>query len=145
MAESLGMKLGKCARRLHSVMDNSTGGEVSAQQLRILGYLTHKGGCAVQKDIEQSFRLSRPAVSQILDHMVENGLVTREISKGDRRSRLVTLTDEGKHLSKSTYEKICNLEKKFFSVLSEEEKKVLVNSLDKIYKALEEYSDKTSC
>lgn len=144
MTENIGMKLAKTSRRLHSVMDCFAGSDCTSQQLKILGFLARHGGSAVQKDIEHCFRLTRPAVSQILDHMQENGLVSREVSADDRRSRLITLTDKGERIAHSTYEKICSFEKNIFSVLSEEEQLQFSQSLDKLCRALEDYSDKAS-
>ena len=46
-------------------------------------------------DIRENLDVSKPAVSQILNALQNKGLVTREISKEDRRKIIVRLTPEG--------------------------------------------------
>lgn len=41
--------------------------------------------------------LTKQAVQQSLDQLEQKGLVRRDIAQGDRRARIVHLTDEGAH------------------------------------------------
>ncbi|MFW0785706.1 MarR family transcriptional regulator [Gordonia sp. CPCC 206044] len=48
-----------------------------------------------QRDLADRLGVDAPAVSGIVDDLVERGLVTREPHPTDRRSKLVTITESG--------------------------------------------------
>src|SRR5215204_6962040 len=76
----------------------STGGEydLAPQQmiaLRILG-----GGPQKMSDLANSLFCDNSNVTGIVDRLEERGLVRREAAEGDRRVKLLVLTDEGERI-----------------------------------------------
>jgi DNA-binding MarR family transcriptional regulator len=73
----------------------STG--LSMPQFGLLMRLHYGGGCEVH-DIGSHLDISSAAASQMVDRLVQSGLVLREESPDDRRVRQVTLTAKGQEL-----------------------------------------------
>jgi len=48
--------------------------------------------------ISEQFEITPPAASQLVDKLVQNGLVHREEDPHDRRAKSLKLTDKGKEL-----------------------------------------------
>jgi len=73
----------------------STG--LSMPQFSILMQLHHRGNCGIG-DISERFDITSAAASQLVDKLVQSGLIQREEDPHDRRAKLLNLTDKGKEL-----------------------------------------------
>ena len=73
----------------------STG--ISMPQFGILMQLHHTGNCAVG-DISERFDITNAAASQLVDKLVQGGLIQREEDPDDRRARRLNLTQKGRDL-----------------------------------------------
>jgi DNA-binding MarR family transcriptional regulator len=73
----------------------STG--ISMPQFSILMQLHHSANCAVG-DISERFDITNAAASQLVDKLVQGGLIQREEDPHDRRARLLNLTEKGRAL-----------------------------------------------
>ena len=71
----------------------STG--LSMPQFSILMQLHHKGACGVS-DISERFDITNAAASQLVDKLVQSGLIQREEDPHDRRAKLLNLTEKGR-------------------------------------------------
>lgn len=72
---------------------------ISIPQLLVMQYLDQQPDkCASGKDIKLYINLNASTVSGILVRLENKLLIKRVSSKNDRRSSLVALTEEGKHL-----------------------------------------------
>ena len=67
----------------------------SFSQVKMM-FLLEDGGEHSVKEIATHLGLSLPAASRAVDGLIQRGWVTRRESAADRRSRLVTLTDDGR-------------------------------------------------
>ncbi|NPA31985.1 MAG: MarR family transcriptional regulator [Chloroflexi bacterium] len=67
---------------------------LSVGQLMVLRQLQFNGPCTVS-DIAQRMGVTNAAASQLLDRLVEQGLVVRRENPADRRSKSVVLTPAG--------------------------------------------------
>jgi DNA-binding MarR family transcriptional regulator len=67
----------------------------SFSQVKML-FLLEDGGEHSVKEIATHLGLSLPAASRAVDGLIQRGWVTRRESAKDRRSRIVTLTDDGR-------------------------------------------------
>ncbi len=70
---------------------------LSMPQFGILMQLHYRGDCAVG-DISERFDITNAAASQLVDKLVQSGLIQREEDPKDRRAKLLNLTDKGKEL-----------------------------------------------
>ena len=73
----------------------STG--LSMPQFSILMQLHHHGNCGIG-DIGERFDITNAAASQLVDKLVQSGLIQRKEDPHDRRAKLLNLTDKGNEL-----------------------------------------------
>jgi DNA-binding MarR family transcriptional regulator len=70
---------------------------LSMPQLGILMQLHYREYCGIS-DISERFRITNAAASQLVDKLVQSGLIHREEDPQDRRAKLLNLTDKAKEL-----------------------------------------------
>ena len=70
---------------------------LSASQANALMRLYHSGACGVS-DIGEHVGISNAAASQMIDRLVQMGMVERTEKLGDRRAKQLTLTAQGRNL-----------------------------------------------
>jgi DNA-binding MarR family transcriptional regulator len=70
---------------------------LSIPQFGILMQLHYRGNCGIS-DIGDRFDITSAAASQLVDKLVQSGLIQREEDPHDRRAKLLNLTDKGKEL-----------------------------------------------
>lgn len=73
----------------------------SISQLNALFRLRHKGACGVS-DLGEEMGVTNAAASQLLDKLVQQGLVERAEDPQDRRNKLITLTEAGLRVSEQS-------------------------------------------
>lgn len=73
----------------------STG--LSMPQFGILMQVHHRGNCGVS-DISDHFDITNAAASQLVDKLVQSGLIQREEDPNDRRAKLLNLTEKAREL-----------------------------------------------
>src|SRR5512146_2649002 len=70
---------------------------LSMPQFGILMQIYHRGNCGIS-DISNRFDITSAAASQLVDKLVQSGLVQREEDPQDRRAKLLNLTEKGKEM-----------------------------------------------
>jgi DNA-binding MarR family transcriptional regulator len=70
--------------------------DISVEQFHVLRHI--RKGLTSVKDIAEARQISRPAVSQAAESLVEKGLITRREEAGDRRFVHLALTPAGEAL-----------------------------------------------
>lgn len=71
---------------------------VDLSECRILE-VVHDIGSGTLQQIADRAALTQPTASRVCARLVGNGLLTRQVGEGDRRSRVFRLTRQGKSLS----------------------------------------------
>ena len=104
---------------------------LTSGQPKILDFLI-KFGEADQKTIASYCEIEPATVGSILMRMEENGLVHRRQKEGNRRSLYVSLTDKGKQSAEKLMDIFNDAEKMAVSNMTEEEIKVLKDTLCKL-------------
>ena len=75
-------------------------GGMTEVQGRVLGYLTHHPGRDIcQRDVEETFGITRATASKMLGDMERNGLILRCGADYDARRKNLKLTEKAQHLS----------------------------------------------
>ena len=69
---------------------------ISVEQFHVLRHI--RRGLTSVKDIADALQISRPAISQAAETLVEKGLITRQEAAGDRRYVYLALTPSGETL-----------------------------------------------
>ena len=95
---------------------------------------------AVEPGIDQATVSARAAVDRatiggVIDRLVAKGLVKREVSKTDRRARVLTLTDSGLHVLSRVRGAVAEVQDMLCAGLSVEERGVLTDLLARISEA----------
>ena len=72
------------------------GFDISVEQFHVLRYI--RRGLTSVKDIADALQISRPAISQATEALVEKGLITRQEAAADRRYVYLALTPAGDEL-----------------------------------------------
>ena len=93
-------------------------------------------GDASVSALADCMHVSRPNVSRGVDELVQNGLVNRKRDPDDRRNVQLSLTDEGERKIKDLHKKYGELLADQFSVLSDEELRILFSALESMKKVI---------
>jgi Transcriptional regulators len=84
--------------------DNPVGYDLRMNELWALSKIDHTAdGCGAgicNTDIQEELQVTKSAVSQMLDSLVEKGYVERKLDSNDRRRMCVTITPSGKEILK---------------------------------------------
>lgn len=70
---------------------------LSMPQFSILMQLYYRGICGMS-EVSERFEITPAAASQLVDKLVQSGLIRREEDLQDRRAKSLKLTDKGKQL-----------------------------------------------
>jgi DNA-binding MarR family transcriptional regulator len=101
LANRLFFRLYQCANMLHKTGSRAVEKEgLTTQQWAVLGALSRpraEGGMSVG-DLARYLMVSRQNLSGLISRMERDGHLTINTDGRDRRSRLVTMTDSGRHV-----------------------------------------------
>ena len=108
-------------------------------QMRIVDYMLNhiEKENIYQKDIEETLKLSKATVSDVLNRMEKKGLIERKTNPNDSRSKLIVLSKDTKEKYKTNKKRLQELEKKAERNITKEELKVFLDVLDKMIRNLE--------
>ena len=106
---------------------------ISVEQFQILRHI-RKGRRSIS-ELAEVKQISRPAISQAVELLVEKGLIDRRQSKGDRRYVELELTEEGKDLLNAIFDKNHEWMMGKMTELSPEEAASIIRGLDALKKA----------
>ena len=118
--------------------------ELTREQLRVMFLLSFKGRSS-PGEVAASFGVPKANVTSIIDRLVEKGLISRQENPDDRRSYILSLTEEGK----SQVERLREIGvAKIKGVLERMPYNALVSlqmGLEALIKALEEEGEVNGC
>lgn len=107
--------------------------ELTHTQYKILMLMyRHQEEPLRQIDVETHFAMTNPTVTGILQNLEKKGLVQRIPHPSDRRSRLLTLTEQALAMQEALYTLGESLERQVTANLSGEENRQLTELLKKI-------------
>lgn len=106
-------------------------GGLTPSQFGVLEALYHKGDLRIAEIIEKMLSTGGN-MTVIIDNLEKEGLINRYQAKEDRRITIVSLTTKGRILVESIFPKHLENINNIFSVLSEDEKKTLINLMKKL-------------
>lgn len=108
---------------------------LSMGQPKVLEYLLSNNGC-IQKQIAENCQIESASATVLLSKMEKDGLIERKSLNNNRRCLHVYLTDMGRERALYTKQILNNLDQYALDGLSEDEKKTLLELLDKVNKNL---------
>ena len=104
-------------------------------QRRVLTILQERGSMQ-QRELQEYLGIQPGSMSELIGKLEQKGLLKRTSSEEDRRSRILTLTEQGQKMAHPGQE-----EQELFSILSEDEKEQLKALLAKLLEAWESRPD----
>lgn len=106
-------------------------------QLPILECVLKKG-CCTQREIVEDLEISAPSVATSVKRLVKKGYLEKSISEKDQRVTLISVTELGKEKTQICRNKFNALDQKVFSVLSEDEREMLQDMMQRLIHQLKE-------
>jgi DNA-binding MarR family transcriptional regulator len=79
---------------MHDINFFTRSAGLSFGQMNLLLHIHYRGPCEITT-VSDLMQMTHPGASQMVERMVQQGLVIRSEIPGDRRVRLVQLTDQG--------------------------------------------------
>ena len=104
---------------------------LSLAQLSILLHLHFHGACEVTS-FSEMLKISRAAASQMIERLVQQGVVERFPGEQDRRVRLVDLTSSGKQIVLESFEARVDWVNELVSRIKAKEREQLLVSLNRL-------------
>lgn len=98
----------------------------------ILDILYDNNGRLTMKEISEGINRTKSTVTQLVDKLLLNGYVAKEVNLEDRRSSYIVLTEKGLGIKKDFKEISDNVIKEFFYDFTEEEAETLLMLLDRV-------------
>jgi DNA-binding MarR family transcriptional regulator len=110
----------------------STG--LSMPQFSVLMQLHYRGACGMSR-ISEGYDITPAAASQLVDKLVQSGLIQRGEDPNDRRAKLLNLTDKGRELIQRGIEERYGWVNELTEKLTAEEQAQISEALDIMTKA----------
>jgi DNA-binding MarR family transcriptional regulator len=121
-------------RSLHERAHFAKATGISMPQFGILIQLHYRGVCGMS-EVSERFEISPAAASQLVDKLVQNGLIRREEDPHDRRAKFLNLTDKGRELIQQSVEERYRWLDQLAGKLTLEEREKVTEALDIMNKA----------
>jgi DNA-binding MarR family transcriptional regulator len=115
-------------RSMHDFVKFSKDSGVSMPQLSTLMRLYHQGACGVS-DIGSHLGVTNAAASQMIDRLVQQGLLERSEDPKDRRGKHIQVTPKGRQLIEDGIEARRRWMEELTTELTAEEQVLIVHAL----------------
>ena len=122
---------GRTLRAHRPGSSDSPGGPTLKREI-ILAILSENEGGLRQNQLASAFRVSPSTLSEMLNKLETDGMITRAADPADRRATLLTLTDKGARRADEIKEETRRSFADTFGSLSNDEKQTLITLLRKI-------------
>jgi len=110
--------------------------DISVEQFHVLRHV--RRGINSISDLATAKNISRPAISQAVDVLVNKGLMTRTQSMEDRRFVELALTDSGNALLDTVFKETRAWMKELMSKLTDDELDTIANAMIVLKKMLDQ-------
>jgi DNA-binding MarR family transcriptional regulator len=110
---------------------------LSMPQFGILMQLHYRHNCGVS-DLSERFDITNAAASQLVDKLVQSGLIQREEDPNDRRAKLLNITEKGRQLIQQGIEERYRWVDQLARKLTEEERNKVSEALQIMTQAAKE-------
>ena len=104
----------------------------SPLQIQVLGYLQmHKRPS--MKEVADFLSITPPSATSVIDSMVNDGLLKRQLDARDRRAVHLCITAKGRSVLKYGFKQITGHMREIFSCLTDAERKQMIGIYKKIF------------
>ncbi len=123
--------------QLKKIMHKTEKSTADYSLLRMM--LNHYPNGATPSEIAKHYKISLPSVSQKLKNLEDDGYISRDYDKKDKRVTIISLTKQGKEIAKAEYKKNLKMVNTALGNIEKEEKNELISLLKKLNYELEKY------
>lgn len=116
-------------RSVHDFVGYARESGLSMAQLGALFQIHHRGSCGVT-DLGDNLGVTSSAASQMLDRLVQQGLILRSEDPSDRRVKQIILTDRGLHVLQESIRARQSWLSDLAETLSDSEKEAIIAALN---------------
>lgn len=110
---------------------------LTLQQNRVLIHLAHAQEHTLSlKTLEEHFGAAQSTIAGLVSRLEKKGLVEALSDPGDKRIKLVKLSEEGARLHAISRSNVVASEDRLTALLTDEEKQTLLTCLRKVYEAV---------
>jgi DNA-binding MarR family transcriptional regulator len=121
--------------RSHIRATATTQFDITVEQFHVLRHVRRGSGSI--SELATAKNISRPAISQAVELLVNKGLLTRVQSMQDRRYVELALTDEGNHLLDTVFKETRNWMKERMHALTAQELETIADAMEIMKKIME--------
>jgi DNA-binding MarR family transcriptional regulator len=118
-------------RSMRSYMHYAREKGLSRSMIGTLFHLSHKDHSGVT-DLSEHLGVSSAAASQMLERLVDEGMIQRSEDPDDRRMKMITLTEEGSRVIKESVSARLGWLEELAVKFTEEEKKQITSAMELI-------------
>jgi DNA-binding MarR family transcriptional regulator len=115
---------------------------LSMSQFKALIYIEYQENVCV-RDLSIALKMAQPNVTNLVDFLVKEGLVSREQNPGDRRIQVLKTTPKGSELIADLRESITSIMSGYLEKLSLDQLQTLNNGLNPLVKMMQERDNST--
>jgi len=146
VVEALESTIPHYARSVRAVLNDLDESErITLAQLRALQAIAKIGNPGtLNTTLARQIGVAAPSMTAMIDGLVERGLVDRSIDPNNRRQVIILLTDEGKSRLSALEGAITDRISEALSVLSVEQKELLLTALNDLERMLSAMPDGSS-
>jgi MarR family transcriptional regulator for hemolysin len=127
------------ARRWRALLDERLRPiEQSSARMEAMSAIMNAQSPNAQIDIARRLRIEGPTMTRMIDALSEDGLVERNRAPHDRRTKFLTLTDQGEEVLERIFETVEPLRNRLLEGLSEEQMEQMNGLLSQLLARLDE-------
>lgn len=106
---------------------------ISFPQMIVLGFLKERKDDDVNlKSVCSQMKIKGSSVTSLINNMVKNGLIDKNVNPFDGRECFLTLTQKGDKLSERIKDLLSGIDERATGVLTEEEKNTMISIMRKL-------------
>ena len=117
------------ARSMHDWAHYVKNSGFSMQQFRLLMQLYYQGSSCGISRISEDMSITTAAASQLVDKMVQSGLLERAEDPNDRRAKMVTISEKGREFVKTGIEQRYLWVNDLSETFNEDERQIIAQAL----------------
>jgi DNA-binding MarR family transcriptional regulator len=106
--------------------------EITISQVRALSIFTNENEPLKMSDASKKLNVCMPTATQLIDKLVNIGLLERIKDDNDRRLVLISINDKGKRIFRKTQERRRESLKWWFSKINDDEQKKLLGTIESL-------------
>ncbi|WP_195694705.1 MarR family winged helix-turn-helix transcriptional regulator [Priestia megaterium] len=134
--QSYGFLLGKALQQMEQKFAEGLAPfNINSRQYGVLLFI-EENPYSSQKDISDNLQIDRTTMVSHIDHLETLGFVERTKNPNDRRSYSLLITEKGKEVLNSRWEFLTDVESEVLTPLNQQERQLLKDFLNRIWKSL---------